>query len=304
VLGASPSCGEGYRKVRARLARQHGIHAGISEGCAWCDGAGCPAAGSSSGGALAGRDDDPRRTEPALGCGRDDGLDVATTAACGCSVAWTTYPAGAWAHVAKLGDRHAALQPLYDAVIDGWGRWGHVDAASARGLGVRHWLGQPIPVVSLRRLPAGWASSTTPSTSANPSQRLALNDGSEPSQTQCRCAESPRHRRSAPPCRQLLRDRRPPRMAHRASRTANTKRDVPRRHPCRGGIVSTTVQRTGCRRRFTEFGEPTRSRKPAKRQSVACSTDDPDEAASRLARTRNRWRSRRPTPSCAQRRRG
>ena len=120
VLGASPSCGEGYRKVRARLARQHSIHAAISEGCAWSDGAGCPAAGSSSGGARAGRDDHPRRIEPALGFGRDDGLDVATTAACGCSVAWITYPVGAWAHVAKLGDRHAAQQPLYDAVIDRW----------------------------------------------------------------------------------------------------------------------------------------------------------------------------------------
>lgn len=45
------------------------------------------------------------------------------------------YTAEAWAHVAKLGDRHAALQPLYDAVID---RWGHLDADVARGLSVRH----------------------------------------------------------------------------------------------------------------------------------------------------------------------
>jgi transposase InsO family protein len=37
--------------------------------------------------------------------------------------------------VAKTGDRFAALQPVYDAVID---RWGHLDADIARGLSLRH----------------------------------------------------------------------------------------------------------------------------------------------------------------------
>jgi putative transposase len=32
--------------------------------------------------------------------------------------------AEAWAHVAKVGDRFAALQPVYDAVIDRWGALG------------------------------------------------------------------------------------------------------------------------------------------------------------------------------------
>jgi hypothetical protein len=45
------------------------------------------------------------------------------------------YTAEAWAHVAKLGDRFAALQPVYDAVID---RWGRLDADVARGLSLRH----------------------------------------------------------------------------------------------------------------------------------------------------------------------
>jgi hypothetical protein len=31
--------------------------------------------------------------------------------------------AEAWAHVAKVGDRLAALQPVYDAVIDRWAGW-------------------------------------------------------------------------------------------------------------------------------------------------------------------------------------
>jgi putative transposase len=37
--------------------------------------------------------------------------------------------------VAKTGDRFAALQPVYDAVID---RWGRLDADVARGLSLRH----------------------------------------------------------------------------------------------------------------------------------------------------------------------
>jgi hypothetical protein len=41
----------------------------------------------------------------------------------------------AWAQVAKIGDRFAALQPIYGAVID---RWGHLDADVARGLSLCH----------------------------------------------------------------------------------------------------------------------------------------------------------------------
>jgi transposase InsO family protein len=45
------------------------------------------------------------------------------------------YTAEAWAHVAKIGDRFAALQPVYDAVID---RWGALGPDLARGLSLRH----------------------------------------------------------------------------------------------------------------------------------------------------------------------
>jgi putative transposase len=45
------------------------------------------------------------------------------------------YTAEAWAHVAKVGDRFAALQPVYDAVIE---RWSRLDADVARGLSLRH----------------------------------------------------------------------------------------------------------------------------------------------------------------------
>jgi putative transposase len=43
--------------------------------------------------------------------------------------------AEAWTHVAKVGDRFAALQPVYDVVVD---RWGRLDADVARGLELRH----------------------------------------------------------------------------------------------------------------------------------------------------------------------
>jgi hypothetical protein len=44
------------------------------------------------------------------------------------------YTAEAWAHVAETGDRFAALQPVYDAVTD---RWGRLDADITRGLSLR-----------------------------------------------------------------------------------------------------------------------------------------------------------------------
>jgi putative transposase len=137
VLGASPFCGEGYRKVRARLRRQHGIHAGGKRVLRLMR----------RHGLLAPQRARRRRVERAhdgtiipAGPNQRWGVDA--------TMAWTRhdgwvwvfccvdhYTAEAWAHVAKLGDRHAALQPLYDAVID---RWGHLDADIARGLSVRH----------------------------------------------------------------------------------------------------------------------------------------------------------------------
>jgi len=59
------------------------------------------------------------------------------------------YTAEAWTHVAKVGDRFAALQPVYDAVTD---RWGRLDADTARGLELRHDWGPPIPLGPLHRL--------------------------------------------------------------------------------------------------------------------------------------------------------
>jgi len=137
VLRTSPFAGEGYRKVRARLRREHGV----------------PVSGKwvllllRREGLLApqrvrGR----RRPRPHDGTIIPDGPNLrwGTDA----TMAWTRvdgwvwvfacvdhYTAEAWAHVAKVGDRFAALQPVYDAVID---RWGRLDADVARGLQLRH----------------------------------------------------------------------------------------------------------------------------------------------------------------------
>jgi transposase InsO family protein len=122
VLRASPFAGEGYRKIRARLRREHGIRV--------------------SGKRVLGR----RKPRP------HDGtiIPAAPNQRWGtdATMAWTRvdgwvwvfacidhYTAEAWAHVAKIGDRFAALQPVYDAVID---RWGRLDADIARGLALRH----------------------------------------------------------------------------------------------------------------------------------------------------------------------
>jgi putative transposase len=57
------------------------------------------------------------------------------------------YTAEAWAHVAKVGDRFAALQPVYDAVID---RHGALAPDVARGLEVWHDWGSRTPGVPQR----------------------------------------------------------------------------------------------------------------------------------------------------------
>jgi putative transposase len=137
LLAASPFAGEGYRKVRARLRREHG--------------------GQVSGkrvlrllrreGLLA-----PQRVRGRRKPRPHDGtiIPAAPNLRWGtdATMAWIRtdgwvwvfcvvdhYSAEGWAHVAKGGDRFAALQPLYDAVID---RWGRLEGDIARGLQPRH----------------------------------------------------------------------------------------------------------------------------------------------------------------------
>jgi transposase InsO family protein len=137
VITASPFAGEGYRKIRARLRREHGVHVSGKRVLRLLRREGL----------LAPQRAHRRRSkrlhegsivpdEPNLRWGTD--ATMAFTVDDGwvwVFAAVDHYTAEAWAHVAKIGDRFAALQPIYDAVID---RHGVLAADVARGLEVRH----------------------------------------------------------------------------------------------------------------------------------------------------------------------
>jgi putative transposase len=137
VLADSPFCGEGYRKVRARLRRQHQLHVGGKRVLRLMRRAGLLAPQRAR-----------RRRTPRLHDGTIIPAGPNQRWGADATMAWTRddgwvwvfvcvdhFTAEAWAHVAKVGDRHAALQPVYDAVID---RWGTLAPDIARGLAVRH----------------------------------------------------------------------------------------------------------------------------------------------------------------------
>jgi len=137
VLADSPFAGEGYRKVRARLRRRYGVQASGKRVLRLLRAHGLLAPQR-----VRGR----RKPRPHDGTIIPDrpNLRWGTDA----TMAWTRadgwvwvfacvdhYTAEAWAHVAKTGDRFAALQPVYDAVID---RFGGLGADVARGIALRH----------------------------------------------------------------------------------------------------------------------------------------------------------------------
>ena len=153
VLAASPFAGEGYRKLRARLRRQHGVRVSGKRVLRLLRREGLLAPQR-----VRGR----RRPRP------HDGtiIPAAPNVRWGpdATMAWTRvdgwvwvfacvdhYTAEAWAHVAKVGDRFAALQPVYDAVVD---RFGGLGPDVARGLSLRHdWgLGTAVPLRPLSGL--------------------------------------------------------------------------------------------------------------------------------------------------------
>jgi putative transposase len=125
VLGAAPFAGEGDRKVRARLGREHGIQGSGTRVLRLLRRAGLLAPQRARGRRQP-RPHDSRH-HPA-GPNQRWGTDA--------TMAWTRVDgwvwvfacvdhdtAEAWAHVAKLGDRFAALRPVDDAVIDRWAAW-------------------------------------------------------------------------------------------------------------------------------------------------------------------------------------
>lgn len=137
AISDSPFAGEGYRKVRARLRREKGIHVGGKWVLRLMRHHGLLAPQR-----VRGR----RRPRPHDGTIIPDGPNLrwGTDA----TMAWTRedgwvwvfanvdhWSAEAWTHVAKTGDRIAALQPVYDAVVD---RFGGLGADVARGISLRH----------------------------------------------------------------------------------------------------------------------------------------------------------------------
>jgi hypothetical protein len=77
VLKDSPFAGEGYRKVRARLRREHGVQVSGNESCGCSAGRACWRPSESVGGAGHGpmTARSSRGAEPALGHRCDHGLD-------------------------------------------------------------------------------------------------------------------------------------------------------------------------------------------------------------------------------------
>ena len=137
MITTSSFAGEGHRKVRAHLRREHQLHVGKNRVLRLMRNAGLLAPQRVA-----------RRRRPRVHDGRiiTDAPNVrwGTDA----TMAWTRndgwvwvfalldhYTDEAWAHVAKVGNRFAALQPVYDAVID---RFGELGPDVARGIKLRH----------------------------------------------------------------------------------------------------------------------------------------------------------------------
>ena len=151
VLDAAPFAGEGDRKVRARLRREHGVHLSGKRVRRLLRREGCwrpsrfrgrrrphPMTARSS------------RRAPNQRWGTDATMAWTRAAGWVWVFAWVDHsPAEAWAHVAKGGDRFAALQPVSDAVIDRWAAWRLTSPAAWRcGM-----TGTPGPLGPLHRLP-------------------------------------------------------------------------------------------------------------------------------------------------------
>jgi putative transposase len=137
VLRSSPFAGEGYRKVRARLRREHGIRVSGKRVLRLLRREGLLAPQR-----VRGRRKPRPHDGTIIPAGPNQRWGTDATMAWTRSDGWVWvfacvdhYTAEAWAHVAKVGDRFAALQPVYDAVVD---RWGQLDPDVARGLELRH----------------------------------------------------------------------------------------------------------------------------------------------------------------------
>ena len=186
MITTSSFSGEGHRKVRAHLRRDHQLHVGKNRVLRQMRKAGLLAPQRVA-----------RRRRPRVHDGRiiTDAPNVrwGTDA----TMAWTRndgwvwvfalldhHTGEAWAHVAKVGNRCAALQPVYDAVID---RFGELEPDVARGIKLRHDWGSQYRAHhfqgSLNRLgiedDAAFVGATAwPNASCGPSRNSASGPGS------------------------------------------------------------------------------------------------------------------------------
>jgi transposase InsO family protein len=137
VIVECPFAGEGHRKVRARLRREHDLSVGKNRVLRLMRTAGLLA---------------PQRVKKRRRPRLHDGTIITDAPnvrwGTDATMAWTKndgwvwvfalldhYTDEAWTHVAKVGNRFAALQPVYDAVID---RFGTLGPDMARGIKLRH----------------------------------------------------------------------------------------------------------------------------------------------------------------------
>ncbi len=137
ILGDCPFSGEGHRKVTARLRRDKGVQVGRKRVLRIMRHNGLLApqrktshrkARAHDGTIIPGAPDLMWGADATMAYTKRDGWVWAF-----CAV--DHFSAEAWVSVAKRGDRFAALEPIYDAVTD---RFGRVDNDVARGIALRH----------------------------------------------------------------------------------------------------------------------------------------------------------------------
>jgi putative transposase len=137
LVGSAPFAGEGYRKIRARLAREHKVQVGGKRVLRLMRQLNLLAPQRSRG-----------RRKPRPHDGSIVPPEPNSMWGTDATLAWTRrdgwvwtfvnvdhYTAEAWATVARRGDRFAALEPIYDAIND---RFGQVAPDVARGIQLRH----------------------------------------------------------------------------------------------------------------------------------------------------------------------
>lgn len=137
ILRDSPFCGEGYRKVRARLGREHHIRVGGMRVLRLMRQHNLLAP------QRARRKGKPRLHEGTIIADVPNmlwGTDGTTTMTTKDGQVWIFAAIDhctdeVWCHVSKVGDRFAALQPIHDAVIE---RFGTLKKGIANGIALRH----------------------------------------------------------------------------------------------------------------------------------------------------------------------